>query len=141
MGECGLHAGTIGFIKSILHDDAPIIPNSFIVIKDLLVGIVTESILFWGTLTVHDFIVVILTNGPGVNKKLLVGVFNHICVDIPAGWLGRRTLTVHDFIVVIITNGPGVNIKLLVGVFNHISVDIPAGWLGRPWIYYRLPST
>ena len=63
MGECRLHAGTIGFIKSILHDDAPIIPNSFIVIKDLLVGIVTESILFWGKLTVHDFIVVIITQG------------------------------------------------------------------------------
>ena len=87
MGECGLHVGTIGFIKSILHDDAPIIPNSFIVIKDLLVGIVTESILFWGKLTVHDFIVIIFTNGPGVNKKLLVGIFNHISVDILAGWI------------------------------------------------------
>ena len=69
--------------KSILYDDAPIIPNLFIVIKDLLIGIVAESILFDIKLTIHDFIVVIIANG------LLIGVVKHISVNIPASWLGR----------------------------------------------------
>ena len=68
--------------KSIFHDDAPIIPNFFF-IKDLLIGIVTESILLNIKLTVNDLVIVTVTNG------LLVSIIKHIGMNIPAGWLGR----------------------------------------------------
>ena len=72
--------------KSIFHDEALIGPQFFIVIKDLLIGIITEGILFNIKLPVHDFIVVIFANSH------LVIIIKRIRVDIPADGLGRPGL-------------------------------------------------
>ena len=71
--------------KSIFHDEALIGPHFFVVIKYLLIGIITECILFNVKLPVHNFIVV-FANG------LLVFIVKHISVDIPANGLGRPGL-------------------------------------------------